>query len=245
MRVLLSLSVLLALHAPAVAETEAAITWHRAMRDVVYRAVESLARIADASGAAIPDVSVLTTEPVANSESSGFGWRDDPIRHRAKFHTGTDFRGKRGTPVLAAGDGVVVFASRRGGYGNLIEIDHGGGVITRYAHLARMHAKRGAVVRGGEPIGQVGSTGRTTGPHLHFEVRLDDRPVDPVTALTVAELMREAPTMGRIAAFALAPEIQSQVSSRLDPPKTRHARTSPKGSRPERPGRVKRIKPLS
>ena len=245
MRALVSLSVLLALHAPAVAETEDAITWHRAMRDVVFHAVVSLAEVADSTGAAIPDVSVLTTEPVANTESSGFGWRDDPIRHRAKFHTGTDFRGKRGTPVLAAGDGVVVFASRRGGYGNLIEIDHGGGVITRYAHLARMHAKRGAVVRGGEQIGQVGSTGRTTGPHLHFEVRLDDRPVDPVAALTIAELVREAPAMGRIAAFALAPELQSQVSSRLDPPKTRRTRTARKGSRPDRPGRVKRIKPLS
>ena len=213
MRVVLPLLILLALHAPVAAE----------------------------SAAEIPDVSVLTTEPVANTESSGFGWRDDPIRHRAKFHTGTDFRGKRGTPVVASGDGVVVFAGRRGGYGNLIEIDHGNGIITRYAHLRRMIAKKGAAVSAGEQIGEVGSTGRTTGPHLHFEVRLGERPVDPVTALSVAQLLRDSPALGQIAMYSLAYDVQSEVSSRIDPPKTR----KPKESRPDRPGRVKRVKPVS
>src|SRR5688572_11886732 len=207
------------------------------MRDFVFRAAHGLAAVADAEGIAIPDVSVLTTEPVANTESSGFGWRDDPIRHRAKFHTGTDFRGKRGTPVLASGSGVVVFAGRRGGYGNLIEIDHGGGVITRYAHLRRMHASEDEVVIAGQHIGELGSTGRTTGPHLHFEVRLDDSPVDPVTALMVGQLLRENPEIGRLAVFALAPEVQAEVASRLDPPK--HRKKKPTESRPDRPGRVR------
>lgn len=222
--------------------TERVVRWHKGMRDFFQHTAEGLALLGD-SAVYIPDVSVLTTEPVADTESSGFGWRDDPIRHRAKFHTGTDFRGKRGTPVLAAGPGVVVFAGRRGGYGNLIEIDHGGGVITRYAHLQRMHAKEDVVVIGGQQIGDLGSTGRTTGPHLHFEVRLADSPVDPVTALTVAQLVREAPAMGRIAAFALAPEVQAQSASKLDPPKDRSTKT--KASRPDRPGRVKRVKPVS
>ena len=218
------------------------VRWQKSMRDFMHHAAHGLAHLAE-NAPRIPDVSVLEIEPVANTESSGFGWRDDPIRHRPKFHSGTDFRGKHGTPVVAAGDGIVVFAGRRGGYGNLVEIDHGGGVITRYAHLRRMHAKEDAVVVAGQQIGQIGSTGRTTGPHLHFEVRLADSPVDPVTAMTVAQLVREAPAMGRIAAFALAPEVQAELASKLDPPKARRA--AKKESRPDRPGRVKRPKPVS
>jgi len=227
---------------------ERLVRWQKSMRDFVHNAAEGLALLAETT-THIPDVSVLTTEPVADTESSGFGWRDDPIRHRPKFHSGTDFRGKHGTPVVAAGDGVVVFAGRRGGYGNMIEVDHGGGVITRYAHLRRMHATENAVVLAGQQIGQVGSTGRATGPHLHFEVRLADYPVDPVTAMSVARLVREAPEMGRIAAFALAPEVQGELASRTDPPKTGRraapAATKREVSRPDRAGRVKRIKPVS
>ena len=222
--------------------TEQLVRWQKSVRDFVHHAAEGVAVLA-AHSPKIPDVSVLTTEPVANTESSGFGWRDDPIRHRPKFHSGTDFRGKHGTPVLAAGDGIVVFAGRRGGYGNLIEIDHGGGVLTRYAHLRRMHAKVDAAVSAGQQIGQVGSTGRTTGPHLHFEVRLENSPVDPVTAMAVAQLVRESPEMGRVAAFALVPEVQAELASKVDPPKSRRA--AKKESRPDRPGRVKRIKPVS
>ena len=222
---------------------ERVVRWQKSMRDFVHNAAEGLALLAETT-THIPDVSVLTTEPVADTESSGFGWRDDPIRHRPKFHGGTDFRGKHGTPVVAAGDGVVVFAGRRGGYGNLIEVDHGGGVITRYAHLRRIHATENAVVVAGQQIGQVGSTGRATGPHLHFEVRLTDYPVDPVTAMSVAQLVREAPEMGRIAAFALAPEVQGELASRMDPPKSGR-RAAKKESRPDRPGRVKRVKPVS
>lgn len=219
------------------------VRWQKSMRDFVGSAAEGLARLAEGT-VRIPDVSVLTTEPVADTESSGFGWRDDPIRHRPKFHSGTDFRGKHGTPVVAAGDGVVVFAGRRGGYGNMIEIDHGGGVITRYAHLRRIHASEDSVVLAGQQIGQVGSTGRATGPHLHFEVRLTDYPVDPKVAMSVAQLVREAPEMGRIAAFALAPEVQGELASRTDPPRS-GKRAAKRESRPDRPGRVKRIKPVS
>ena len=155
-----------------------------------------------------PDLSVLTTEPVAKTESSGYGWREDPINRRAKFHHGTDYRGKRGTPVLAAGNGTVTFAGRRGGYGRVVFIDHGNGVITRYAHLNRIDVKVGDTLTAGQQLGQLGASGRTTGAHLHFEVRLTGRSVDPNTAMIVADIMRENSAAGRLAAYALAPELQ-------------------------------------
>ena len=187
---------------------------------------------------ALPDLRILTTEPVANTESSGFGWRDDPFRHDRRYHRGTDFRAHPGTPVLAAGDGVVVFAGRQSGYGNVIYVDHGGGVVTRYAHLRRIETKKNAPVTAGERIGQVGSTGRATGPHLHFEVRLDGRAVDPVTAMTVADLERQNLEAGRLAAFALVPQIQAGVRDATERPSAPHA------ARPERKGRVKRAQVL-
>ncbi len=178
----------------------------------------------------IPDLRVLTTEPVERTESSGYGWREDPINRRAKFHQGTDYRGKRGTPVLAAGDGTVVFAGRRGGYGRVVFVDHGNGIITRYAHLNKIECKKGDKLLAGQRLGQLGSSGRTTGAHLHFEVRLDGRSVDPNTAMIVAELWRENPAAGRIAAYTLSPELQAQS----------HDAESRPVHRPERRGRAKR-----
>jgi murein DD-endopeptidase MepM/ murein hydrolase activator NlpD len=179
----------------------------------------------------VPDLTMLTTEPVARTESSGYGWREDPINRRNKFHHGTDYRGKRGTPILAAGKGTVVFAGRRGGYGRCVFIDHGNGVITRYAHMQSIEVNVGDSVIGGMQIGKLGSTGRTTGAHLHFEVRLEGRSVDPNTAMMVAQLTRENPAAGRLAAYSLAPEIQRH---------SRDAQSPDRGSRPERTGRAKR-----
>ncbi len=222
---------------------EPIIRWQRGLRDLMHGAVDHLSVLALHSGFRIPDLTVLTCEPITNSESSGFGWRNDPIRRVRKFHNGTDFRGKHGTPVLAAGDGVVIFSGEKSGYGKVVYIDHGGGVITRYAHLSRILAKENAAIIAGEQLGRVGSTGRSTGPHLHFEVRLDGRPVNPTTALTIAELERTSPVAGRFAAFALAPELQADRKSTSTP---RHARTGKKSeSRPERIGRGKRQRPVS
>jgi len=208
----------------------------RGMRDFVHGVADRVALLADDAGLVMPDLTVLSTEPVAHTESSGFGWRDDPIRHTRSFHSGTDFRGDPGTPVLAAGDGVVAYSGRLGGYGNVIDIDHGGGVITRYAHLRRIETRKDAAITAGERIGQVGSTGRTTGPHLHFEVRIDGAPVSPIAAMAVAALQRESPLAGRLAALALSPELQATAESEVDPPRQR----AKPATRPERPGRARR-----
>jgi murein DD-endopeptidase MepM/ murein hydrolase activator NlpD len=209
------------------------VLWQHGLRDMVHGATDRIAAIVAKAPQVSPDLTILTTQPIPDTLSSGYGWRDDPIRHTWKFHGGTDFKADPGTPVGAAGDGVVVFAGRQGGYGNVIYVDHGGGVVTLYGHLRRIETKKGATVTAGERIGQVGQTGRATGPHLHFEVRLDNRPVDPVTAMTVADLERTSPIAGHLAAFTLAPEVQHKLRARDD----RHADPGP---RPERAGRGKR-----
>ena len=111
--------------------------------------------------------------------SSGFGYRSDPFTGGGAFHAGLDFRGPVGAPIYAAAKGVVSFAGVKSGYGNCIEIDHGNGLMTRYAHMSRFAAQVGQPVSGGQVIGAIGSTGRSTGPHLHFEVRLHDQALNP------------------------------------------------------------------
>jgi len=219
---------------------EGIVRWELAARDRVHDLEVQVASAIDHAGVGTPDLTVLSTEPVAHSESSGFGWRDDPIRHTRRFHSGTDFRGDPGTRVVAAGDGIVTFCGRMGGYGNMIVIDHGGGVVTRYAHLRRIETTKDTAVTAGDPIGQVGSTGRATGPHLHFEVRLDGAPVSPISAMTIAALQRESPLAGRLAALSLSPALQATATSEVDPPKQRSDPRDRTGHRPERSGRGKR-----
>ena len=111
--------------------------------------------------------------------SSGFGFRVDPFTGAGAFHPGLDFRGPIGAPIYAAARGTISFVGQRSGYGNCVEIDHGNGLITRYAHMSGFRTVPGKAVEPGEVIGLIGSTGRSTGPHLHFEVRINDRPVNP------------------------------------------------------------------
>ncbi len=118
--------------------------------------------------------------------SSSFGVRSDPIEGGAAFHPGLDFKGPKGAPIFAAAAGTVSFAGQRQGYGNCVEISHGQGLVTRYAHMSRIIAHMGQAVTPGTPIGAIGSTGRSTGPHLHFEVRVNDRPVNPRPFLEAA-----------------------------------------------------------
>lgn len=154
------------------------------MVDQANAVVTALARYKDARDA-IADAPVHM--PVAGPErvSSGFGNRTDPFTGRQAFHPGIDFPWPTGTTVMAAGEGKVVFVGQINGYGNCIDIDHGGGIVTRYGHLSAFIATQGEMVKTGTPIARVGSTGRSTGPHLHFEVRRDDRPVDPTFYLAV------------------------------------------------------------
>jgi murein DD-endopeptidase MepM/ murein hydrolase activator NlpD len=111
--------------------------------------------------------------------SSSYGWRRNPVTGRYAMHEGVDFPAPRGTPILAAAGGIVTEAGAENGYGNLLEIDHGDGMSTRYAHASELLVKKGDVVERGQLIARVGSTGRSTGSHLHFEVRLAGQPLDP------------------------------------------------------------------
>lgn len=123
--------------------------------------------------------------PVARrGVSSGFGERPDPILGTPAFHPGMDLVATMGTPIHATADGKVVFAGPDGGYGNMVEIDHGNGLKTRYGHMSRILVRQGDRIHEGDVIGKVGSTGRSTGPHLHYEVRVDDSPVDPASFLS-------------------------------------------------------------
>lgn len=118
--------------------------------------------------------------------SSGFGYRRDPFTGAGAMHAGLDFRGPVGAPIYAAAKGRVSFAGVRSGYGNCIEISHGNGLVTRYAHMSAFRARIGQDVDAGTVIGAIGNTGRSTGPHLHFEVRINDRAVNPRPFLEAA-----------------------------------------------------------
>jgi murein DD-endopeptidase MepM/ murein hydrolase activator NlpD len=121
-----------------------------------------------------------TQQPVAVGHlGSPFGWRIDPFTGRSALHTGMDFQAEPGTPILAAAGGVVVTQELHPAYGNMIEIDHGNDLITRYAHASKVFVKQGDVVKRGQQIAAVGTTGRSTGPHLHFEVLVHGLPQDP------------------------------------------------------------------
>jgi len=123
---------------------------------------------------------VPTQEPVLGGNlGSAFGWRIDPFNGRSALHTGLDFASETGTPIHAAAGGVVVTQEFHPGYGNLIEVDHGNDLVTRYAHASRVMVKKGDLVRRGQVIAEVGSTGRSTGPHLHFEVLVQGVYQDP------------------------------------------------------------------
>lgn len=113
--------------------------------------------------------------------TSGFGDRDDPFHHGGDFHPGIDLAAPVGTPIHATADGTVLRAGwNNGGYGNMVELDHGKGIVTRYGHMSKVLVNPGDHVTRGEVIGLVGSTGHSTGPHCHYEVRIDNKPVNPI-----------------------------------------------------------------
>ena len=138
-------------------------------------------------------IAIPSVQPVAKLLfTSNFGIRSDPFRGTAAMHAGVDIPGPTGTPIYATADGVISHAGRRGGYGNLVEINHGKGIATRYGHLSRIMVADSTRVVRGQLIGLMGSTGRSTGPHLHYEVRMDGHAVNPVPFLTTADYLLAA-----------------------------------------------------
>lgn len=151
----------------------------------------SLARMEalDRSLAGIPQYRPAAVEMLTSS----YGYRRDPFTGVAAMHSGLDFRGPTGAPIYAAANGRVSFVGSKSGYGNVVEISHGNGMITRYAHMSRFQSRVGQEVAAGDVIGAIGSTGRSTGPHLHFEVRVNDRAVNPRPFLEAApRVLKEA-----------------------------------------------------
>ena len=135
------------------------------------------------AGIAIPSV-----QPVDRLHfTSNFGIRSDPFAGTARMHAGVDIPGAIGTPIYATADGMIAHAERMGGYGNMVEIDHGKGIATRYGHMSKLLVMPGSHVARGQLIGLMGSTGRSTGSHLHYEVRIDGHAVNPVPFLTTAD----------------------------------------------------------
>ncbi len=136
-------------------------------------------------------LSLPVTIPAPGSEiTSRFGSRKDPFLGRMAFHSGIDFRTLTGTAVHASGAGTVVAAGRNGGYGYMVEIDHGQGLSTRYAHLSRIMVEKGQRVMAGDVIAKSGNTGRSTGPHLHYEIRRNGKAIDPMRILKAAYQLR-------------------------------------------------------
>jgi murein DD-endopeptidase MepM/ murein hydrolase activator NlpD len=134
--------------------------------------------------------------PIANpapglSISSTFGVRQDPILGTPALHSGMDFRAPMGSPAMATAPGTVTIAGWNGGYGRMVEIDHGNGIATRFAHLSRIEVKEGQKVRLGDIVGLTGSSGRSTGPHLHYEVRRDGQAVDPLRFIKIGKKLSQ------------------------------------------------------
>ena len=159
---------------------------------------------------------VPTQRPVAGGNlGSGFGWRIDPITASSALHTGLDFQADNGTPILSAAGGVVVTQEYHPAYGNMLEIDHGNDLITRYAHASAVYVKKGDLVKRGQHIADVGSTGRSTGSHLHFEVLVQGIPQDPQKFLDAGSSLA-----ARQVASAVAPGARNTPAGRVAKPAT-------------------------
>ena len=142
-----------------------------------------LAKVQPYSGLIMPPGTGQLMYPTIGPVTSNFGWRTHPILGTERFHAGIDFGADYGTLIYASSQGQVIYADWYGGYGNSVIIDHGNGITTLYAHCSELYVKDGDVVAKGQPIATVGSTGFSTGPHLHFELRANGEPIDPADYL--------------------------------------------------------------
>ncbi len=189
-------------HAPVTSagvESAALETGHPLVSDDTARALDELAWLDDQVASTSDSLAVLTALlkergehaggppslwPVHGTVTSSFGDRSSPLGEGREMHPGIDIRAAYGTPVAAAGDGDVVFAGRDPGYGGLVIVDHGNGLESLYAHLSGIYVRDGDRVRRGQSVGAVGASGRATGAHLHYEVRLGKAPVNPAKYLS-------------------------------------------------------------
>ncbi|MGB5735937.1 MAG: M23 family metallopeptidase [Thiohalocapsa sp.] len=151
--------------------------------------LETLIMERDLKSHSVPEGWPLVSGGVVTSK---FGYRRHPITGRRSLHMGIDIAAKRGSDIVAMADGLVIFSGRKSGYGNIVEVRHANGLETRYAHNQRNLAKEGDLVRKGEVIAKLGSTGRSTGPHVHFEVRRNGEAVDPMRYLDLSKPSRVA-----------------------------------------------------
>jgi murein DD-endopeptidase MepM/ murein hydrolase activator NlpD len=129
--------------------------------------------------------------------ASGFGMRIDPFTGQHAMHEGIDFLAEAGSPIVAAAGGVVIFAGFHPQYGNVVDVDHGNDLVTRYAHASKLHVKEGDIVQRGRKLADVGSTGRSTGPHLHFEVRFKGAAQNPARFVLASQASQQSARAGR------------------------------------------------
>lgn len=157
----------------------------------------------------IKKLMIPTQQPVVGGISgSSFGWRIDPVNGQSALHTGLDFPSSQGTPILAAAGGVVVAQEYHPAYGNMVEVDHGNDLVTRYAHASKVLVKKGDVVKRGQKIAEVGSTGRSTGSHLHFEVLVQGVFQDPQKFLTAGQTTTSGQMTASASSNAAIPPVQ-------------------------------------
>ncbi|MBH5321275.1 M23 family metallopeptidase [Aurantiacibacter sediminis] len=165
-------------------------SWEESDSDIAADRAEMAADYAPAASGSFEVVQSVTVStpwlmPIEGARlTSGYGNRNHPVLRRRAHHHGVDLAAPTGTPVYATADGTVEMAQWYSSYGNYVQIDHGGDVETRYAHLSRYTVRDGERVSAGDLIGYVGSTGRSTGPHLHYEIRMDGQSVNPIPYMT-------------------------------------------------------------
>lgn len=157
----------------------------KALRQTDDKLTGVLEQLALADSALTPSALVRWQHPLpkAQQQSSSFGWRLDPFTGRQIFHEGLDMLADVGTPIHAAGPGTVIFAAYHYQYGNMVDLDHGNGLVSRYAHSQRLNVKDGEIVKAGQVIAFLGNSGQSTGPHLHFELRYKGVPQNPLRFL--------------------------------------------------------------
>lgn len=153
--------------------------------------------------------------PVKGSVSSWFGKRQDPLNSKDAFHEGIDFRGRKGDPILATGEGEVVFVGRNGGYGKVVTIDHGNGYTSSFAHMDSFDVSKGDYVTRGQQIGRVGNSGRSTGSHLHYELNYRGRPANPYSFMKVAEKTYQYTTLSEKQECSVKKKILRRKSKKL------------------------------